>query len=104
MINVKLREKEVAKEYEDRMKLKWDEYKGTEIGDVERELESMKMTMMEMAEEVCDMRRVGGGRKGTDWWNDELEQMRKEKVRKHRIWLERNQRKVERSLRDAETK
>ena len=37
VINVgKLRKKEVAREYEDRMK-KWEEYKGSEIGDVERE-------------------------------------------------------------------
>ena len=88
VLNVgKLRREEEAKEYEERMKERWEEWREMEVGEVEGEWEKLKVTLKEVAEEVCGLRGVGRGRKGTNWWNGELEQLRKEKIRKFKIML-----------------
>lgn len=59
-----------------------------ETENVEMEWDRMKAVMKEVAEGVCGMKRVGRGKKGTDWWNDELERLCKEKRSKFEQWLE----------------
>ena len=89
MINVgKLGKTGVAREYEKCMKEKWEEVRGTVVDDVEKEWEKMKVAMKEIIQELCGMKRVGRGRRGTGWWNDDLENMCKEKRKKSENWLE----------------
>ena len=89
MINVgKLKKREVAKEYERQISEKWEEWKGMETESVEMEWDKMNAAVKEVAEGVCGMKRVGRGKKGTDWWNDELERLCKEKRSKFEQWLE----------------
>ena len=89
VINVgKLKKREVAEEYERQINEKWEEWKDMETESVEMEWNKMKAAMKEVAEGVCGMKRVGRGKKGTDWWNDELERLCKEKRSKFEQWLE----------------
>ena len=75
----KLKKREVAKEYKRQISEKWEEWKGLETESVGMEWDKMKAAVKEVAEGVCGMKRLGRGKKGTDWWDDELERLCKEK-------------------------
>jgi len=57
---------------------------------VEEEWQLFKSTMVGCAEEVCGVRRCGGGvRKGSEWWCEEVSVVIAEKRRAYEVWLQR---------------
>ena len=60
-------------EYQARIASEWEVIKEQEVGDVEKEWQRFKGVVVKCADDVCGMRRVGGGvRKGGDWFGIEL--------------------------------
>lgn len=71
----KMRNSEVAREYERQPREKWEELRDTKTDDVETDWERMKVAVEDVTQKECSMKRVGRMRKGTGCWNVELEQM-----------------------------
>ena len=85
-----LEKEEKIVEYQEKIERKWNEVKDQEEVGVEEEWQRFRSTVVGCAEEVCGMRRVGGGiRKGSEWWCDEVRIAVEEKKKAHGIWLQR---------------
>ena len=70
-------------EYRGKINDKWSEVRNTPERGVEQEWHDFRDAVMECATEVCGKRRVGGKgiRKGSEWWNNDVEKVVKEKRR-----------------------
>nr|XP_053629722.1 craniofacial development protein 2-like [Cherax quadricarinatus] len=75
----KLREEEVRGRYKRLLAERWASAKMSSGGGVEEGWNSFKNTVLECGAEVCGYRRVGAGGKSSDWWNDEVKGVIKEK-------------------------
>ena len=65
-------------------------WRGGEVESIEKEWEKFRDIVMECANDVCGMRRVGGRRrKGIGWWNEEVGRAVAEKKRAFEEWLQR---------------
>ena len=71
----KLENEEYATEYERILTEKWVIMKEKEKGGAQEEWETFKETMLMTAREVCGVKKVGrkSKRKGSEWWNEELD-------------------------------
>ena len=69
------------REYQERVKEKWNVARESEWRGVEEEWESFREAVNESAMEVCGKRRVReqGIRKGSEWWNDRVKKVLREK-------------------------
>ena len=83
-----LENKEKLEEYRAKLAAEWEEVKRRDKGGVEREWELFKGAILRSAKETCGMRKVGRRRRrGSEWWNDEMNQVVAEKRRAFESWL-----------------
>ena len=77
-------------EYQAKVEEKWEGVRESEWRGVEEEWVSFKETVYKSAVEVCGMRRVGGRgiRKGSEWWNESVKKVLKEKRQVFERWLQ----------------
>ena len=81
---------EKQQEFQERLRVEYEEVREREVGSVEEEWELFIDKVLRSASEVCGRRRVGGGvRKGSEWWNEEVEVAVGEKRRAFEEWLQR---------------
>ena len=85
-----LEKEEKMREYQERVKEKWNAVRESEWRGVEEEWESLKEAVNESAAEVCGKRRVReqGIRKGSEWWNDRVKKVLREKRQMYERWLQ----------------
>ena len=58
--------------YQESLRGKYEVWRGGEVERVEKERETFRDMVIECANDVCGMRRVGGQRrKRSEWWNEE---------------------------------
>ena len=82
---------EKEREYQRKVCEVYDNVKRREIVNIEDEWKCFKDSTVGCAKEVCGRRTVGGGiRKGSEWWNDDVSAMVKEKKEAYEKWLQRN--------------
>ena len=75
-------------EYREKLAEEWERVKGRERGGVETEWSLFKEGVIRCAKEVCGMRKIGGRRRrGSEWWNEEMNQVVAEKRRAFECWL-----------------
>ena len=75
-------------EYREKLAETWEGVKGREREGVEAEWSLFKDGVLRCAKEVCGMKKIGGRRrKGSEWWNDEMNQVVAEKRRAFESWL-----------------
>ena len=75
------------------MRRKYEMWIGREVESVEKEWEKFRDIVMVCANNVCDMRRVGGlRRKGSEWWNEEVGRVVAKRRRAFEEWLQRRDR------------
>ena len=75
------------------MRGKYEVWRGGEVESVENEGEKFRDIVMECTNDVCGMRRVGWqGRKGSEWWNEEVGRAVAEKRGAFEEWLQRRYR------------
>ena len=75
-------------EYREKLSEEWERVRGMERGGVEREWSLFKEGVLRCAKEVCGTRKVGGWRRrGSEWWNDEMNQVVAEKRTAFECWL-----------------
>ena len=75
-----LEEEENRNDYIRGIKEKWREVLRSEVEDVEEEWNKLKIALVGVARSVCGVKKIGNGRrKGSEWWNDDLEKMVKRK-------------------------
>ena len=69
-----LRKEEKQKEFQDKIREKWEAVRGVEIGSVEEEWQLFKKAVLEAGEGVCGTRMLGrkNRRKGSEWWCEEI--------------------------------
>ena len=81
---------EKVREYQERVKERWNEVRVSEWRGVEKEWESFKEAVNKSAMEVCGKRRVRGQgiRKGSEWWNDRVKKVLREKRQMYERWLQ----------------
>ena len=80
-------------EYQARIASEWEVIKEQEVGDVEKEWQRFKSVVVKCAEDVCGMRRVGGGvRRGGEWWCEETRLAVREKRLAFEVWLQKKDR------------
>ena len=85
-----LGKQEKEAEYQGKIEVEWNAVKERETGSVEEEWQLFKSAVVECAEEVCGMRRVGGGvRKGSEWWCEDVRKAVAEKRQAYEVWLQR---------------
>ena len=85
-----LKKREKAEEYQERLLREWNLMSGLECVGVEEEWQKFKSAVLECAEKVCGMRRVGNGvRRGGEWWCEEVRMAVKEKRQAFEVWLQR---------------
>src|SRR6201990_1979414 len=76
----RLEEEENKDDYKRGIREKWREVLRSEVEDVEEEWNKLKIALMEVARSVCGVKKIGNGRrKGSKWWNEDLENMVKRK-------------------------
>ena len=77
-------------EFEESLKVKWLVHKGGEIGGVEEEWSALKNALTSCAESACGLKRLSerGIRKGSEWWNAEMDRLTKKKRDMYRVWLQ----------------
>ena len=83
-----LQKREKAEEYMERMNKDWMLWKERERGDIEEEWRVFKTAVMTRATEVCGMRRVGGGGRKSEWWNEEVAEAVKDKSKAYQVLLQ----------------
>ena len=80
---------EKVREYQEKLEGEWNAVKERGNGDVEEEWQLFRNAVVGCAEEVCGMRRVGGGvRKGSEWWCEEARVAVAEKRYAYELWLQ----------------
>ena len=76
-------------EYQERLKIEYENVREREIGGVEEEWKLFKDTLLSTASDVCGKKRMGGFmRKGSEWWDDEVKIVVEEKRRAFEEWLD----------------
>ncbi|KAK7907805.1 hypothetical protein WMY93_016417 [Mugilogobius chulae] len=89
-----LKNREKVCEYQGKISGRWNEVKDQMVVGVEEEWQQFKSAVVGCAEEVCGMRRVGGGvRKGSEWWCEDVRLAVTEKRRAYEVWQQRKDRK-----------
>ena len=85
-----LEKEEKVREYQERVKEKWNVARESEWRGVEEEWESFREAVNESAMEVCGKRivREQGIRKGSEWWNDRVKKVLREKRQMYERWLQ----------------
>ena len=77
-------------EYKNKLWNEWRQVRIKEMGGVEEEWAVFKEKILKCAMNVCGVRKVGGNRrKGSEWWNEEVEAAVLEKRRAYEEWLQR---------------
>src|ERR1700755_3177614 len=76
----RLEDEEKRSEYTRGIREKWEEVGGSEGEGGEKEWSKLKGALVEVARRVCGVKKLGNGRrKGSEWWNEEMENMIKRK-------------------------
>src|ERR1051325_2610796 len=76
----RLEEEENRNDYIRGIKEKWREVLRSEVGDVEEEWNKLKIALVGVARSVCGVKKIGNGRrKGSEWGNEDLENIVKRK-------------------------
>src|SRR6201990_823295 len=76
----RLEEEENRNDYIRGIKEKWREVLRSEVKDVEEEWNKLKIALVGVARSVCGVKKIGNGRrKGSEWWNEDLENIVKRK-------------------------
>ncbi|XP_071529497.1 craniofacial development protein 2-like [Panulirus ornatus] len=67
--------------YQERLCTEWKKVRTMEVRGVGEEWDVFRESVMDCAKDACGMRRVGGGlfRKGSEWWDEEVRVLVKEK-------------------------
>ena len=73
--------KEVREEYKKKMDEEWAKVKGKEYIGVDREYESFRNAVIGTSGSVCGYKSVGRKNKRSDWWDEEMRDLVKEKRR-----------------------
>ena len=86
----RLRYKRCKEEFRKVLKEEWLVHKVGEVGSVEEEWMAFKNAVNRCAENVCGMKRLSkrGIRKGSEWWNEEMEGLVRRKREVYRLWLQ----------------
>ena len=88
MVKVReLEKEEVRKDFEDGMCNKWERMKRLRVQGVEEEWELFKNAVVGEAIRVCGYARVGRKKVGSAWWDDEVEELVKEKRKLYEIHI-----------------
>ena len=78
-------------EYREKIAEEWERVRGREKEGVESEWSLFKEGVLRCAREVCGTRKIGGRRRqGSEWWNEEMNQVVAEKRRAFECWLRDN--------------
>ena len=76
--------------YQERLRGKYEVWRGGEVESVENEWDKFRDIVMECSNDVCGTIRVGGQRrKGSECWNEEVGRAVAEKRRAFEEWLQR---------------
>ena len=65
----------------------WDRNRDTRVLSIEEEWEMFKSTVMTCAARVCGYKRIGGKKRGSAWWDEEINEMVREKKRLFEIYV-----------------
>ena len=86
-----LRKTECAEKYQEMMRVEWMRVKDCEWRGVNEECEMFEKAVLRCAKEVCGERKIGGGRRkrGSEWWNEEVKQLIREKKELYGQFLQR---------------
>ena len=86
----RLKNESCKNEYVECLKYEWEVQKERVIGDVEEEWMAFKNAVIRSASNVCGMKRLSksGIRKGSEWWNTDVERMVKNKCDLYKMWLQ----------------
>ncbi|XP_071539225.1 craniofacial development protein 2-like [Panulirus ornatus] len=82
VVRVSELEKETCvRKYQERLSTEWKKVRTMEVRGVGEEWDVFRESVMDCAKDACGMRRVGGGliRKGSEWWDEEVRVLVKEK-------------------------
>ena len=76
--------------FEDGIKEEWLVHKEREIGNVEEEWMAFKNAVIRCASSACGLKRLSkrGIRKGSEWWNEEVERLVRNKRELYKVWLQ----------------
>ena len=86
----KLKDLGCKEEFENGIRAEWMVHKERELGDVEEEWEAFRNAVVSCASRVCGMKRLSkrGIRKGSEWWNDEVARLVRDKKVMYKRWLQ----------------
>ena len=85
----KLNEKEIEREYQNKLSQEWESLKDRGVEGVEVEWVRFRDAVMKCAREVCGVRRLGGTKRlGSDWWCEEVQQAVEDKKSVYNEWLQ----------------
>ena len=86
----RLKEAGCREEFEEGIRDEWLVHKETEREGVEEEWGAFKNAVISCAKRACGMKRLSkrGIRKGSEWWNEEVAQLVRNKREMYRIWLQ----------------
>ncbi|XP_071512677.1 uncharacterized protein [Panulirus ornatus] len=82
VVRVSELEKETCvRKYQERLSTEWKKVRTMEVRGVGEEWDVFRESVMDCAKDACGMRRVGDGliRKGSEWWDEEVRVLVKEK-------------------------
>ena len=86
----RLRNDGCKEEFESGLKEEWLVHKEREVGSVEEEWMAFKNAVIRCASGACGMKRLSkrGIRKGSEWWNEEVESLVRYKKDMYKRWLQ----------------
>ena len=86
----RLRNEGCKEEFENGLKEEWLVHREREVGNVDKEWMVFKNAVNRCAERACGMKRLSkrGIRKGSEWWNEEVERLVRRKRDVYKMWLQ----------------
>ena len=82
-----LEKEEVRKAFVILIMNEWERIRNSRVLSVEEEWEMLKSTVMTCAARVCGYKSIGRKKRGSAWWDEEIQEMVKEKRRVFEIYI-----------------